>query len=80
MGADTSDPKAVEVVHDYVSKSRSWNRSDYRVEEKGREGNLIVYWIVHLDDERAPVPGGGKSLAVRYDSRKRQVVKELAFQ
>jgi len=77
---DTAGRQAAEVIHQYVSRSRSWKRGEYRIEDKGSQGNLAFYWIVHVDDDRLPHPGGGKSFAVEYDRDKEEVVRELAFQ
>jgi len=80
MRVGVSDRKAAEVIEEYVSKSRSWSRDEYRIEEKGHEGSVVLYWIVHVDDERSPTPGGGKSFAVHYDPQRQEVAKEWAFQ
>ena len=78
-----SDQTAARVIEQYVTKSRSWARNEYWIEEKGREGSNVRYWIVHLDDasdERSRWVGGGKSFAVDYDPQRQEVVKEWAFQ
>ena len=71
---------AEDVIHDYVTRTRGWFRNEYRIEPQGRKGDVDQYWVVHVDDERAPVPGGRKSFAVDYDPRRREVTKEWRFQ
>lgn len=71
---------AEDVIHDYVTRTRGWFRNEYRIEPQGRKGDVDQYRVVHVDDERAPVPGGGKSFAVDYDPRRREVTKEWRFQ
>ncbi len=79
-GAQAPARRVVEVIHEYVGRTRAWDRGQYRIEEKGNEGGLEVYWVAHSDDEKLRRPGGGKSFAVHYDPWRQVVAKELAFQ
>ena len=80
--ATISDQTEARVIEDYVTKSRSWGRNEYRIEERGPEGSEVLYWVVHVDDDKqkARMTGGGKSFAVLYDPHREEVVEELAFQ
>ena len=75
--------KATAVIKTYVNTSRGWKISDYRIEERGRDGGLIIYVVVYLEDEKNPNPypgGSGKSFMVYYDPQKQAIIKDLAFQ
>ena len=74
------DRRALEVIREYVRRTRSWDQGQYRIEDKGQKEGLTVYWVVNVDDERSPAPGGGRSFAVDYDPFRQQVVRESGFQ
>jgi hypothetical protein len=44
------------------------------------EGHLVVFMVLHGDDLKEPVPGGGKSVKVYVDPAKMKVSKEMRFQ
>lgn len=68
------------VINDYISKTRGWSISEYRIEERSRNSDVITFAIVFLSDAKRPVGVGGKSFELHYDPSKRSVVKELAYQ
>lgn len=71
---------AVEVIHDYVKRTRGWSRSEYRIDPEESTGDQQRYWIVHVDDEQGPGGRRQKSFAVDYDPRKHEVTREWRFQ
>jgi hypothetical protein len=70
------------VIQKYVSRTKNWKPSVYRIEDKGREGPYAVYWVIYLPEGRRSklVAGGGESFAVYYDRRRHAVVREMHFQ
>ena len=75
------DPAAV-VARDYATEKEGWPESDYTVENTHRwdnEGNLIVN-VIHNDDLKSPMAGGGKSVELHIDMGKRRVATVLHFQ
>ena len=75
-----NEPEVTAAVQRYVEKTRGWPTSQYRIEINRREGEIVVAWVIHKDDERPPSPGGGRSFEAHVDVGLMQVVKELAFQ
>jgi hypothetical protein len=80
MESSKVDAKVADTVAAYAAASRGWKRSEYRIVDRGAEGALRVYWVLHHDDERAMNPGGGRSFAVHYDPGTERVIKEFVFQ
>jgi len=70
----------IELVEAYVSKTKGWPRDDYHIQFDRNEGEVIVFLVVHAEDESSMIPGGGKSVEVYVNSDKLEVIKELGFQ
>jgi hypothetical protein len=77
------DDPATLIAREYIAAKENWQASAYTVENTQKldsEGNVIVN-VVHKDDlDRGYCVGGGKSLELHVDLRKRQVAKVLHFQ
>lgn len=71
---------ARKAVDDYVQEKHRWPRSSYRIELKRRDGDILDFWIVHKDDEKSIVPGGGKSISVDLDLKSLRILREFKFQ
>ena len=73
---------AIPVIRQYVTKTKHWQPSAYRIERKEQEGRYIIYDVVALADEHPlkPVTGAGQSFAVFYDPHSQQIVREMHFQ
>jgi hypothetical protein len=71
-----------EIAHDYIRIEKKWGKHEYVLErnEKEEGEDLYAVTVSHRDDERAAIPGGGKSVCLIVDVRARKVVKELHFQ
>lgn len=76
----TSETKATEIADAYISKVKRWPSGSYRMEFNRYEGDFLVVWALHKDDEDSTAPGGGLSCELYVDLANRKVVKELAFQ
>ena len=74
------DAAAVAAIDNYVKRTRQWPKDSYRIEFKRREKNVLVYWVIHTDDEKSIVPGGGKSFEIHIDSADQHVIAEYHFQ
>jgi hypothetical protein len=79
------DRTADDAIHRYVARSRSWSPDQYRIEERGGEAGLVIYLVVHGDDERSlsgqmSAGAARKSFLVYFDPRAREVVRESSFQ
>jgi hypothetical protein len=74
--------RAEEVAVQYLTREKGWQRQDFRVEHQGVSGDAVyaIVWAIHLDDERKPLPGGGKSLELFIDRAQQRVAKEYGFQ
>jgi hypothetical protein len=70
------------VIQQYVNRTKKWKTSLYRIEDKGREGAYVVYWVIYLPEEKRSslVAGGGKSFALYYDPRHHEIIREMHFQ
>ena len=73
---------AIPVIRQYVTKTRHWQPSAYRIERKEQEGRYIIYYVIAAADEhqRIPVAGAGQSFAVYYDPHAQRIVREMHFQ
>jgi hypothetical protein len=73
---------ATPVIRQYVTKTRHWLPSAYRIERKEKEDRYIIYYVIALVDEhqRTPQTGTGQSFAVYYDPHSQQIVREMHFQ
>lgn len=80
----SAEPHGVTPLHDlverYIAATKGWPRSDYSIRREGMEGHLVVFMVLHGDDLKEPVPGGGKSVKVYVDPAKMKVSKEMRFQ
>jgi hypothetical protein len=67
---------------DYLTRTRHWDRSAYRLESRGpaadSSGEIIA--AIHRDDESKAHPGSGLSLQLLLDYDSRRVTREIAFQ
>lgn len=70
------------VVVEYISRTKGWKRTDYRIESRGvsADGRSDVLAVIHLADERSPSPGAGLSVVLHVDRVSRQVAQELGGQ
>jgi hypothetical protein len=70
------------VAREYLESKRSWLPGDFRLENRGltRDAQFAVVHAIHIDDERNPTPGGGRSLELHIDPAAHAVVRELGFQ
>lgn len=80
-----NEAKAVQVVERYVGETHRWPRDSYRIELFRRDGDTLIFWVLHKDDETAlkgssVAGGGGKSFEVDVNVNSLRVVRELGFQ
>ena len=70
------------VATEYLQKEKAWQPSDFRLEDHGvtSDGRFAVVYAIHADDERNPVPGGGRSLELHIDRATRTLIREYGFQ
>ena len=70
------------IIDEYVRQKYAWTPDDYHVEFQEREGDALVFWVIHSDDGKIKdcIGGCGKSFAVLLDPNAGRVTKELAFQ
>lgn len=73
---------AIPVIRQYVTTTRHWQPSAYRIERKEQEGHYVIFYVIALADEfpLKPETGAGQSFAVYYDPRAQQIVREMHFQ
>jgi hypothetical protein len=71
-------------VIEYISKSKGWKKSQYKVLYSRTENSNLVFYVDFLADhgrfERTGVLDGGESVEVYFDPVSKKVVKELHFQ
>jgi hypothetical protein len=74
--------QAIPIIRQYVTKTRHWQSSAYRIERKDQEGRYIIYYVVAIADEHRHTleTGAGQSFAVYYDPRAQRIVREMHFQ
>jgi len=78
---ETQYESAYNAVAEYVRRTRGWPPHDYRIELKGRKGDILDWWVIHKNDEKPGMTdGGGLSFTVDLDTKSLQVVKEFGFQ
>jgi hypothetical protein len=80
MNSTYGDGNAIGVIRQYITEHKRWKPTDYRIEEDRHEGRYVVYTVLYLADAKMLYPGGGESIEVYYDPRRRKIVKELGFQ
>jgi hypothetical protein len=70
------------VVAQYISRTKGWKRTDYRIESRGlsTDGRSDVLAVIHLQDERSPSPGAGQSVVLYVDRDSHQVKQEFGGQ
>lgn len=70
------------VVVEYISRTKGWKRTDYRIENQGlsADGHSDVVGVIHLRDAYSPSPGAGLSVVLRVDRESHQVTQELGGQ
>jgi hypothetical protein len=70
------------VAVEYLTRTRHWNRSAYRLESRGPagDGSGEIIAAIHRDDHSNPNPGSGLSLQLLLDYDLRRVIREIAFQ
>jgi hypothetical protein len=70
------------VAVQYISKTKGWKRSQYRIENRGlsTDGRSAVLEIIFLNDLYWPKPGAGESVVLHVDRATHQVTKELGGQ
>ena len=80
--AAADDPRRIDqLVEQYVAQHKKWQRSQFRIEHKNvTPDGIAIIWVVYLQDEQNPTPGGGKSVVLHVDRSALRVVKELRFQ
>jgi hypothetical protein len=73
---------AIPVIRQYVTKTRHWQSSAYRIERKEQEGRYIIYYVVAIADEQPHTleTGAGQSFAVYYDPHAQRIMREMHFQ
>lgn len=72
----------VPIIRTYIEGSKKWTADQYNIQYTGRTddaGHLIIN-IVHKDDPNIVHPGGSKSIQLFVDLKRKEVIKELAFQ
>jgi hypothetical protein len=67
-------------VVDYLSTTKGWSRSDYRLEWSALDQSGLKVTVVALSDELARQPGAGKSIELQVDRGSGGVIKARAFQ
>lgn len=81
-GSQPSVPvTCLELIHNYVKKTRGWERSSYVVEDEnfGGDGLGFSVWLLSELSVLRP-PGGGESFHVDVDKKCLRVNRELAYQ
>lgn len=81
----TMTANEAKAVEGYVSETRKWPRDSYRVVLYSRDGDTLIFGVLHKDDETPQkgsnvAGGGGKSFGVNVDAKSLRVVRELAYQ
>lgn len=69
-----------QIVAKYISDNKNWRAEDYVVRRSRQDGDIVVFSVIHRDDETALVPGGGKSVELHVDVLTKKVARELGFQ
>lgn len=72
--------KFYSLVETYITKTKGWSSNDYCIELNRQHDNVLVFWVIHKEDETNISPGGGKSVEVHVDQVKMEVINELGFQ
>jgi hypothetical protein len=66
----------------YLSRTKHWDRSEYRLEDRGPSSDSMeeIIFALHRDDEKSPHPGAGRSVELRLGYKSRRVAREIAGQ
>jgi hypothetical protein len=67
-------------VATYLSRTRGWTASAYRLESQPDSSTQAVVAAIHVADEAAAQPGSGQSVILRVDKTSGKVIGETAFQ
>jgi len=67
-------------VTGYVGTKYGWPKSEYCIERRRDDNQYAVFTIVHNDDTKALMVGGGKSFELYLDPKTLRVFKEMYFQ
>jgi hypothetical protein len=69
------------VIDKYVRETRGWDRKDYRIKFQESRHSLLVFFVLHKDDDALRgQPKGETSFIVEINPETGLVVKELGFQ
>jgi hypothetical protein len=71
-----------EAAVQYLRSTKHWERSEYRLEDRGpaSDGAEEILVALHRDDERSSRPGAGRSVELRVDYESRRVTRETGYQ
>jgi hypothetical protein len=74
--------KMEQAVIDYVTNTKGWARDEFRIEKHGvdQDTGHVVIWVIHRDDGKTGMDGGGKSVELHVDAKQNVVVREFHFQ
>jgi len=66
----------------YLSRNKHWDRSEYRLEDRGPSSNSSeeIIFALHRHDEKSRHPGAGRSVELRLGYKSRRVTREIAGQ
>jgi hypothetical protein len=70
------------VIARYLADRYGWTEEAYRLDFRAlsADGQTATVWAVFLEDERNPVPGGGRSRELLVDRAVGAVQRDLRFQ
>ena len=78
--ATNQHDQAFQSVATYVRSEKGWPEDSYRIEFKSQTIDILVFWIIHHDDESVATTGGGKSFELQLDARNYELLRVLHFQ
>jgi hypothetical protein len=76
----SNEKRLYELVSNYISDKKGWPNESYRIEQKEKKDNILIYWVIYKEDEKNLYLGGGQSVELHVDSSDMKIIKELAFQ
>ena len=68
------------VVKDHIKHTKSWLDEEYRIELYEETADVLIFSVIHMDDEKSIAPGGGKSVEIYIDPEQMKIVNELHYQ
>jgi len=76
------ESRIAEAAVTYLGQSKQWKPGEYRLQPRGvtPDGQYAILWAVHVEDERNPTPGGGRSLELHIHRAQCRVTRALCFQ